>query len=64
MPAFGQGDAAQGAAAAKTLAFDVVLIKPDKSEAGPFMIGFPADGDGLVVTNIPLGLHYSVCIRL
>jgi uncharacterized protein (TIGR03435 family) len=53
VPAFGQGDGAQ--ATPKPLAFDVVSIKPDKSETGPFTIGFPADGDGLVVTNIPLG---------
>jgi uncharacterized protein (TIGR03435 family) len=48
------GSQGQGAAA-RPLAFDVVSIKPDKSEVGPFTIGFPADGDGLVVTNIPLG---------
>ena len=54
MPAFGQGDPAQATATTKTLSFDVVSIKPDKSETGPFTIGFPADGDGLAITNIPL----------
>jgi uncharacterized protein (TIGR03435 family) len=54
LPAFRLGDAAQDAAAKPLLAFDVVSIKPDKSEMGPFTIGFPADGDGLAVTNIPL----------
>jgi uncharacterized protein (TIGR03435 family) len=53
-PLLGQGDGAQGATTAKPLAFDVVSIKPDKSETGPFTIGFPADGDGLSITNIPL----------
>jgi uncharacterized protein (TIGR03435 family) len=44
----------QSAPAKPAMTFDVVSIKPDKSEAGPFKIGFPADGDGLSVTNIPL----------
>jgi uncharacterized protein (TIGR03435 family) len=51
----GQGVApGQPAVSKPGIAFDVVSIKPDKSEAGPFTIGFPADGDGISVRNIPL----------
>ncbi len=42
------------AAAKPPLAFDVVSIKPDKKETGPFTIGFPVDGDGFAVANLPL----------
>lgn len=59
LPVFGQGDAEvrPSVRSAPALTFDVVSIKPNKSNSSHYTLEFPPGGDGVVITNVNL---YSI----